>query len=169
MISAVPFYSFNKLFNIQNIDKIKTPEYKYSSILTVHIWLKENCFKEKYYGLIDSDVHWIFNHQNHITIVISNADKFMDMSKNDIEDLVVTEISKYFKTFNKSNIYHSRVIKEKRATYIPENGVMNQRPQSGTEISNLFLAGDWINTGLPATIRWIKSGKIASQLIQSFQ
>ena len=44
--------------------------------------------------------------------------------------------------------------------------ILDKRPNSKTEIKNLFLAGDWINTGLPSTIESaVKSGRMAADLI----
>ena len=59
-----------------------------------------------------------------------------------------------------------KVIKEKRATFIPSNNVLGSRPETETKIKNLFLAGDWIETGLPSTIESaVKSGRMAADLI----
>jgi uncharacterized protein with NAD-binding domain and iron-sulfur cluster len=42
------------------------------------------------------------------------------------------------------------------------------RPNSKTSIKNLFLAGDWTNTGLPSTIESaVKSGSIAADYISN--
>lgn len=58
-----------------------------------------------------------------------------------------------------------RVIKEHRATFRQTPDEVKKRPSSKTAFRNLFLAGDWTDTGLPATIEGsIRSGKIASSL-----
>jgi uncharacterized protein with NAD-binding domain and iron-sulfur cluster len=49
-------------------------------------------------------------------------------------------------------VIHSLVIKEKRATFSPKVGLEQFRPQHKTTVQNLFLAGDWTDTKLPATI-----------------
>jgi phytoene dehydrogenase-like protein len=60
-------------------------------------------------------------------------------------------------------------LKEKRATFIPSNNIINKRPLQQTAIKNLFLAGDWVDTGLPATIESaVKSGRQASELAIKF-
>ena len=61
-----------------------------------------------------------------------------------------------------------KLLKEKRATFIPSNKIINTRPSSKTEITNLFLAGDWTDTGLPSTIEGaVKSGRITAELIST--
>ncbi|MFO7527057.1 MAG: FAD-dependent oxidoreductase, partial [Ignavibacteriaceae bacterium] len=59
VVSAIPFYALEKIIPVSYLDKI--PELKYSSILTVNIWLKDNPLRENFYGLINSPLHWIFN------------------------------------------------------------------------------------------------------------
>jgi uncharacterized protein with NAD-binding domain and iron-sulfur cluster len=61
---------------------------------------------------------------------------------------------------------HAVVIREKRATFSasPENE--GSRPGPMTAAKNLFLAGDWTDTGLPATIEGaIRSGQTCARLI----
>jgi uncharacterized protein with NAD-binding domain and iron-sulfur cluster len=56
-------------------------------------------------------------------------------------------------------------VRERRATFAatPEQNAL--RPQAETEWHNLFLAGDWTATGLPATLEGaIRSGNRAADL-----
>ena len=82
--------------------------------------------------------------------------------------MVCSELNKYV-NLDKDMITGYKVIKEKRATFIPSNDTMNRRPVQKTGIKNLILAGDWVDTGLPATIESaVKSGRQASELILKF-
>ena len=59
-----------------------------------------------------------------------------------------------------------RILKEKRATFAQTPVQLALRPKPQTKWPNLVLAGDWIDTGLPATIEGsLKSGVVASKLI----
>jgi len=61
-----------------------------------------------------------------------------------------------------------KIIKEKRATFIPSNEIIDKRPTQETKIKNLILAGDWVDTNLPSTIESaVKSGRVAADLIIS--
>ena len=165
VISAVPFYAFNNIFPELFLDE--KIEFEYSSILNIHIWLKNNPLKEQFYGLIDSPVHWIFNKGNHINIVISDADYLIDKSAEEIYKMCVGELIKCTK-LEESDFSQYKVLKEKRATFIPSNKIINTRPSSKTKITNLFLAGDWTDTGLPSTIEGaVKSGRITAELIST--
>ena len=161
VISAVPFYSLQRVLPENNL--ITDPGFEYSSILTVHIWLKNNKLDKPFYGLIDSDIHWIFNHGNHLTLVRSDADELMEKSKEAIFALAEKELFRYC-FIEKEDITDYRVIKEKRATFIPSNEILYKRPGPATRLSNLAIAGDWTNTGLPSTIESaVKSGRLAAE------
>ena len=75
-------------------------------------------------------------------------------------------IVKPFITLLLENILTFKVIKEKRATFVPTNEILNKRPSIKTSVKNLFAAGDWVDTGLPSTIESaVKSGKMVSEII----
>ena len=140
-------------------------QFSYSSILNVHLWLKENPFTEKFYGLLNSPVHWIFNKGSHINLVISDADYLMEKTESEIKNLCLAELEKYC-NINQHEIIDYKIIKEKRATIIPSNKILYSRPSAKTKIDNLFLAGDWTDTGLPSTIESAaKSGRVAAELV----
>ncbi|MFO7525946.1 MAG: FAD-dependent oxidoreductase, partial [Ignavibacteriaceae bacterium] len=163
VVSAIPLYALEKIIPVSYLDKI--PELKYSSILTVHIWLKDNPLRENFYGLINSPLHWIFNKKTHLTLVISDADYLIDQTKDEILSLVSIEL-KNFAGINEDQITDFQVIKEKRATFIPSENINNLRPTVRTGLKNLFVAGDWIDTGLPSTIESaVKSGRMAAEAI----
>lgn len=161
LISAMPPFALERLLP----EVVKDLPVKYSSILTVHLWLKENNLKEKFYSLIDSKIHWVFNHNELITTVVSDADYLIEKSKEELFELTVEELEKYF-SIKKENISSYKIIKEKRATFVPSKEFLIKRPNPETEIKNLILAGDWVQTGLPSTIESaVKSGYMAAEKI----
>ncbi|OGU62144.1 MAG: hypothetical protein A2V66_09000 [Ignavibacteria bacterium RBG_13_36_8] len=162
IISAVPHFSLIK-FLPSKITDLKDVDFQYSPILNIHVWLKSNPFQERFYSLIDSDFHWVFNHEKYITLVTSCADRLIVKSGPELLDLVCKELSKYFPMFKENFIQDYRVIKERRATFIPSEETEKVRRELKTPFTNFVLAGDWINTGLPSTIESaVKSGKIAA-------
>ena len=165
LILAIPEYSLQKI----NCNCLISPEinFTYSTILNIHIWLKENPVKEKFFGLIDSPLHWIFNKDSHLNIVISNANQYSKMDNVEILKMVMDELEK-FTEIKISDLSLYKIIREKRATFIPDKSVLDKRPENKTNVKNLFLAGDWTNTDLPATIESAtKSGETAANLILS--
>ncbi|MCU7494508.1 MAG: NAD(P)-binding protein [Ignavibacteria bacterium] len=164
VISAVPYYSFTRIFPDAFVKSLELENMPYSSIISLNIWLKENPFKGRFYGLVDSPVHWVFNHGKFITTVISNADEISGRSKDDLQELIIGELEEYFPQFQRGFICGVKLIKEKRATFVPLPHVLSRRPDTVSKVKNLFLAGDWTQTGLPATIEGaVQSGHNAAR------
>lgn len=166
VISAIPLFTLQKVKTVSL--QFQIPKLEYSTILTIHLWLKENNVAEMFYGLIDSPVHWVFNKGSHLTLVISDADYLNEKSKEELLELAVSELEKFL-LIPKDLITHHKILKEKRATFIPSNRINSKRPSTKTNIKNLFLAGDWIDTGLPSTIESaVRSGRLACVAIEGY-
>ncbi|MCU0414718.1 MAG: hydroxysqualene dehydroxylase HpnE [Ignavibacteriaceae bacterium] len=165
VVSAIPAFALNRIIDDEN--RINIPDFKYSSILNIHLWLKENKIPEVFFGLINSPLHWVFNKGTHLNIVISDANELVNKSDEDKIKVVKDEMKKFF-LLDSELITGYKIIKEKRATFIPSNDILDKRPSQRTQIKNLVLAGDWVDTGLPSTIESaVKSGKVAADLIIS--
>lgn len=157
VISAVPSFAYERLVN----ERINL---KYSPILTVHIWLTDNPFDEEFYGLIDSGIHWLFNKGTHITLVTSAAAEHIGKGNDEIMDDFCSELEDYFPIFYRRLVRDYKVIKEKRATFVTSPDTLDTRGVIAPKYANLYLAGDWTNTGLPATIEGaVLSGKKAAE------
>jgi len=179
-ISAVPFFSFKKLFEekIYYKNEFKSDLLKPSSIVSVHLFLEEEIPEEMIShnsygmtGLIGTTVQWVFKRgSKHLSLVISGADELQitDMSNEDIFGLCVEDLTETIEGFEKIKISDYKIIKEKRATFIPDYRSDEFRPDQKTKYKNFFIAGDWTNTGMPGTLESaVKSAKICSELIVS--
>jgi len=59
-----------------------------------------------------------------------------------------------------------QIVRERRATFAATPAQNALRPGPVTALKNLFLAGDWTATGLPATIEGsVRSGDRAADLV----
>ncbi len=161
VIFAVPPYSINKL----NLP-IAHPQ-EYESILNVHfsvlpdIWGKFLPQLPSMIGLIHGISDWIFLRPNLISITKSAANDIDEKIKVDHIWQEVKRSIKIYYGIEQLSYIKSRVIMEKRATFLqnPHNCRFN-RPSYITSIPNFYLAGDWTDTNLPATIEGaISSGK----------
>lgn len=162
-VSAVPLYTLEKMFNIKNLN-IEN-KFEYSTILNIHLWIDGLKLKENFYGFLDSTLHWIFVKDTHVNIVISAANILANLEQDELTNIVISELNKFI-PIDKKNVKAFKVIKEKRATFIPDNKTEKLRPKSETTIKNLFLAGDWTDTGLPSTIEGaVKSGRKAAEKV----
>jgi len=162
VISAVPYEAINKIVELGA--KNFLPEY--SSIVSIQVKLQNNPLNDDYYALVNSPIHWVFNNKTHLSLVISGADGFSNLPKEQISAIAKEELAKYFR-ISEDNISGTTVIKEKRATYVPNADFISNRPGSVSHIDNLILAGDWIDTKLPCTIESaVKSGYLAADIVK---
>ena len=100
---------------------------------------------------------------------MSSGNEIIDKPKEELFEMAAIELKKYA-GIEKEEIKSYKVIKEKRATFAPDNKTIDKRPNVKTEIKNILLAGDWINTGLPSTIESaVKSARTASEEISRLQ
>jgi zeta-carotene desaturase len=195
-LSAVPWFGFDRLLSNSGINSgsvIKTPSrkicdwdrFKASSIISIQLWLDRIIMEGEFAALVDTRVQWVFNKSwkfrrypdreivkqqkekgQHLSLVISGAQEFVEMSKEELLTIAMKDLRRVLPKAKNANIVHSIVIKEKRATFSPAPGLETIRPLPETTFSNLFLAGDWTNTGLPATIEGaVLSGKKATEII----
>ena len=177
-ITAVPFFTFKKLFDekIYSVNNFESDKLRSSAIVSVHIFLNEDIPEAiipdnslGMTGLVGTTVQWIFlRNRRHISLVISGADEtgITDKTPEEIFEICQRDLNISIKDFDRLEISGYKVIKEKRATFIPDRDSENYRPDQKTIYSNLFIAGDWTDTGLPSTIESaVKSAKIISEII----
>jgi uncharacterized protein with NAD-binding domain and iron-sulfur cluster len=115
--------------------------------------------------MIGSTSQWLFKRGDVFSVTISAADALAEQSNSDIATIVWREIAKVIGR-DATRVPPVRVIKEQRATIAQTPAQNKRRPDSATKWQNLFLAGDWTNTGLPATIESaVRSGQKAAELL----
>ena len=73
------------------------------------------------------------------------------MDRDELTALAAAEIAQALPAARDAQLLRATVVREKRATFSLEPG-QPSRPDTATPIEGLFLAGDWIDTGLPGTI-----------------
>ena len=115
-------------------------------------------------GLLSSETHWIFIRDNILSLTISAADALADRPNWELANLLWTEANRALDR-PVSRLPPWRIIKERRATIAQTPAQVRRRASPETALKNLFLAGDWTDTGLPATIESsVLSGFRAAQL-----
>ncbi|MCX7877281.1 MAG: hydroxysqualene dehydroxylase HpnE [Ignavibacteria bacterium] len=167
-ISAVPFLEFDKLF--PDVAYIRAGTLKASPIVNIHLIFEKNIegiFKKRFTGLLDTKCQWIFRiTDKQICIVISAAEEIAELDKQEIINLAKNELIICFPEVKNYNIKSERIIKEMYATFKPDKDSLNTRLTSQTKYKNLFIAGDWTDTGLPATIEGaVRSAEKCVELI----
>jgi squalene-associated FAD-dependent desaturase len=118
-------------------------------------------------GVIGGTAEWIFCFEDRISVTISNADAIVDRSREELAHLIWADIAKALGMGAEmpDPLPPWQIVKEKRATFAATPAQDARRPGAKTRWRNLFLAGDWTRTGLPATIEGaLRSGETAAAL-----
>jgi len=148
-----------------------------SPIICVHVWLDREVTNSPFIGFIGTTTQWLFNkrrifaqrgetHPGYLSFVISGARQLVDRSNQEILDIVINDLRAMIPASRAAKVVKSLVLKEKNATMAPNLSSRELRPTAKTPIPNFFLAGDWIQTDLPATIESaVISGRAAASAV----
>jgi squalene-associated FAD-dependent desaturase len=113
-------------------------------------------------GVVNGTTEWIFAYPDRISITISNADRLVSAPRDKLAQDIWSEIQAA--TGIAEPLPAWQIVRERRATFASIPGEDTKRPGPKTAWDNLVLAGDWTDTGLPATIEGsIRSGFKAAQ------
>jgi squalene-associated FAD-dependent desaturase len=119
---------------------------------------------QMFLGLIGGTAEWLFARDDVISVTVSAADRLIDQPAEDLAALLWRDVARACGL--PDPMPPARIIKEKRATFRQTPTESEKRPEAKTALNNLLLAGDWTNTGLPATIEGaIRSGNKAAELL----
>ncbi|MGB8106682.1 MAG: hydroxysqualene dehydroxylase HpnE [Pseudolabrys sp.] len=115
-------------------------------------------------GVINGTCEWIFPLSGRISATISDAGRLFDMQRTELAQTMWNDIAKVAGL--PSTLPPWQIVRERRATFAATPEENARRPTAETSWENLFLAGDWTQTGLPATIEGaIRSGYRAADLV----
>ncbi len=114
-------------------------------------------------GLIGGTAQWLFARGKVVSVTVSAADELATEDPQAIAERIWPEVTAAIGSRAKK-LPPYRVIKEKRATFAQTPANLARRPGPRSAFANLLLAGDWTDTGLPATIEGsIRSGFRAAE------
>lgn len=137
---------------------------EYRSILNCHFKIGANPYKTPITGILGGFVEWLFVRGDIASITISAAESSINKEANELARRIWQDIAPILGSSTDHMPPH-RIVKEKRATIAQTPEMVSLRPETATNVRNLLLAGDWTDTGLPATIEGAaKSGHEAASL-----
>lgn len=169
-VSAVPPDRLNRL--VSNAAKKADPRLtkldriEFSPILGVHMLFKGEVMDLRHLAIVGRATHWLFNKGSDergrqlVSAVISAADEWMNLDEMEIIRRVIDDVHHVLPGARGIDPIEARAVKERHATFAPVPGMEELRPGAkagtigleGGGIHNLLLAGDWCDTGWPATM-----------------
>ncbi len=165
VILAVPPWTAKQL-----LPSVIAPD-RFSPIINVHFRLQFHAKtlgeEPRFLGIIGGTAQWLFLHGSVASVTISAADALREKSKEDLAQACWRDIVAAL-DLDDVPMPSWRLIVEKRATFLCTPSQSAKRPPADIGFSNLVLAGDWVNTGLPATLESAaRSGEEAARLVIS--
>ncbi|MBI4299773.1 MAG: FAD-dependent oxidoreductase, partial [Chloroflexi bacterium] len=133
-----------------------------SPIVNAHVWYDRPVTDLDFAAFLDSDVQWLFNKSKmlrqaehgpqYICVSLSGAEKYVGMSKQGLRDLLIPQLASLLPAAGDALVVDFTVTREWQATFAVAPGSAQHRLPVRTPIENLFLAGDWTDTGWPPTM-----------------
>jgi len=181
-LAAIPFdrllkilpESFARIEPFANLARLTV-----SPITSVHVWLDRSIMKEPFIASVDQTIQWVFNKTKlngsgssgqYLQVVISASRALAQQSQQEIIAMCRKELGDLIPESAEAKWIRATVIRENAATFSPEPGSDRLRPAARTPIRNFFLAGDWTQTGWPATMEGaVRSGYAAAEAILALE
>ena len=165
-----------------------------SPIVTVNLWFNQRIIDEPFIGLPGRVMQWVFDKRlvfgglraegasashaeartehgraeaggdaSHLSLVSSGAERVVQRTNDELIQLAQQELYDAMPAIRSANVVRASVVREPRATFSLAPG-QPMRPPTETGVRGFYLAGDWIDTGLPSTIESaVRSGNRAAE------
>jgi squalene-associated FAD-dependent desaturase len=180
VVSAVPWFALPDLFVTvpdglaATVDAAKRTAA--SPIVTVNLWFDRPVMPgdEAFVGLPGRTLQWVFDKRavfggdaSHLSLVSSGADEILGWTNDDLIAMAHRELLEAIPDTRSARLVRATVVREPRATFSLAPG-QPPRPSTRTSVRGIVLAGDWVETGLPATIEGaVRSGHRAAEAVIS--
>jgi squalene-associated FAD-dependent desaturase len=184
VILALPFEATGKL--IANMPAVEgasrltdqIQKHEHWPLCSVHLWFDREITNLPHAVLLDREIHWLYNKSrlqpwrklkgSYVELVVSASRAFTALSREDAISLSLKELAEFFPVVREAKLEKAALVKEVRATFGVPPGIDAARPGAASPWPQLYLAGDWINTGWPSTMESAaRSGHLAAEALCS--
>lgn len=178
LILAVPFDVLSRLLPDSpevTLLREKLGHFQTSPITGIHLWYDRQITSRDHAVLLDRTIQWMFHKSrliaardngagSYVELVVSSSKSLIEKSRGEIIEMASRELQEFFPAVRGAKLVKATVIKEINATYSPSPGIDAYRPRPETGWSRVFLAGDFVATGWPATMEGaVRSGYLAAE------
>jgi squalene-associated FAD-dependent desaturase len=167
VIVAVPPYAAASLLPGLNVPN------EFRAIVNAHFRIEPPAAQPPILGILNGTTQWIFAFPGRLSVTVSAGDALLDTPREQLARTIWTEVAHAaalpaeHAAVLPADLPPWQIVRERRATFAATPAQDRRRPDARTALRNLFLAGDWTNTGLPATIEGaIRSGNRAAELVR---
>ncbi len=177
VVLAVPAAGVRDLAG-EALPDLRVPD-RFESILNLHYRagvldrLTGDLARARFVGVVGGVAEWVFVKPGILSVTVSAANHLADRGGDELAATVWREVRAVVSPWLggaalPEAVPPCRVVREKRATFAATPAQDRLRPECRTAVPNLLLAGDWVATGLPATIEGaMRSGLAAARILLS--
>jgi squalene-associated FAD-dependent desaturase len=181
---ALPFEALGKLLpNMPYVEDSlvltqQIAQHEHWPISSVHLWFDRVITDLDHAVLLDREIHWMYNKGklqpwrkvkgSYVELVQSASREFAALPREQAIEQAIEELSEFFPEVKGAKLEKAALIKEVRATFGVPPGIDAARPSAQSPWRNLYLAGDWIQTGWPSTMESAaRSGHLAAETLSA--
>ena len=158
VILAVPPYAATAL-----VPGLDAPD-EFRAIVNAHFRIDPPAGQPLLLGVLNGTVEWLFAFPGRLSVTVSAGDRLVALPREELAQTIWNEVASLTGLAN--TLPPWQIVRERRATFAATPAQDAKRPGASTRWRNLVIAGDWTDTGLPATIEGaIRSGNRAAGLV----
>ncbi|MGB8259569.1 MAG: hydroxysqualene dehydroxylase HpnE [Terracidiphilus sp.] len=179
VVLALPFEATQKLLPHLPVEEgserlaRQIERHQHWPICSVHLWFDREVTELEHAVLLDREIHWMYNLSrlqsrpgNYVELVVSATRSFAALSREAAIELALRELAEFLPRVKEAKVEKVALVKEVRATFGVPPGIDAARPSTTSPWPQLFLAGDWIQTGWPSTMESAaRSGHLAAEAL----
>ena len=135
---------------------------EFRAIVNAHFRIDPPAGQPRIVGVLNATTEWLFAFPGRLSVTVSAGDRLIDTPREELAKTIWSEVAAVA-GLPADPMPPWQIVRERRATFAATPEQDAKRPGAATSWRNLVLAGDWTNTGLPATIEGaIRSGNRAA-------
>ena len=182
LVVAVPWTTIGRVFSPEQRSRLH-PDWtadrlQSSAITAVHLWFDREITSLPHAAFVGRTSHWIFRSSRSGTasansttshryqVVISASGQLAHLPNADLLEEVLSDLGDLLPATRSAQLLHHRIVTERNAVFSITPEGRQSRLQAATGIPNVYLAGDWTQSGWPATMEGaILSGYTAAGMV----